>query len=358
MNHKAVQLFCLFQIMYYELQHGQKKTSLHLMTEHTIYDKCKSKELISSMNKIGVSASYQDVIRSRNLLSSYAILTSTVNNTPLPSHFTRDGFTIAALDNFDFHDNSSLSGTCSTHDTALVLFQDCSSGAAPGKMVISETGINKRSCKLVSVSPCQEVKKCHKLVIRPSLPENFIVSENMEATLPGPSTSMALDTDFIISLIRCGIQEGVHIPIWSGIHALISREEVPLSRVGFLPVIPSPVTDYATVQIIRVQLDNQPVLLVYCDEGVFHTVADIALSNSEEFADLFPMMGAFHMTKVALRCAGKYITGSGMDDALIEVEIFGSKTVQSVLHGIHYARSFQGMLIISEAIQTLQWNAF
>ena len=104
----------------------------------------------------------------------------------------------------------------------------------------------------------------------------------MEATLPGPSTSKALDTDFIISLIRCGIQEGIHIPTWSGIHALISREEVPLSRDGFLPVIPSPVTDYATVysalknfENVRVQLDNQPVLPVYCDDGVFHTVADI-----------------------------------------------------------------------------------
>ena len=94
------------------------------------------------------------VIRSRNLLSSYAILTSTVNNTPLPCHFIRDGFTIAALDNFDFHDNPSLSGKCSTHDAALVLFQDCSSGAAPGKMVISEKGTDKRSCKLVSVLPC------------------------------------------------------------------------------------------------------------------------------------------------------------------------------------------------------------
>ena len=61
------------------------------------------------------------------------------------------------------------------------------------------------------------------------------------------------------------------------------------------------------------------------------------LPNPEEFADLFPMMDAFHMTKVALKCAGKYITGSGMDDALIEAEIFDSKTVQSVLNRTHYA---------------------
>ena len=69
-------------------------------------------------------------------------------------------------------------------------------------------------------------------------------------------------------------------------------------------------------------------------------------------------MGAFHMTKIALKCAGKYLAGSGMDDALVEAEIFGSQVVHSVMNGSHYMQSFQGMLIISEVIQSLQWEAF
>ena len=59
------------------------------------------------------------------------------------------------------------------------------------------------------------------------------------------------------------------------------------------------------------------------------------------------MMGTFHMTKVALQCAGSYISGCGMIDALIETEIFLSKTVQSVLSGGHYFRSLHGMLIVT-----------
>lgn len=64
------------------------------------------------------------------------------------------------------------------------------------------------------------------------------------------------------------------------------------------------------------------------------------------------------MTKVSLKCAEKYITGSGIDDALNEADIFCSKTVHSVLNGTHYVGSFQGMLTIFEAVQILQWNAF
>ena len=42
------------------------------------------------------------------------------------------------------------------------------------------------------------------------------------------------------------------------------------------------------------------------------------------------------MTKSALKCAGKYIRGSGAEDAFIETQIFGPKTLESVLNGGHY----------------------
>ena len=50
-------------------------------------------------------------------------------------------------------------------------------------------------------------------------------------------------------------------------------------------------------------------------------------------------MGDFHMTEIDVRCAGKDITSSGMDDTFIKSEIFVSKTLQSVLNGTHYSPS-------------------
>ena len=76
------------------------------------------------------------------------------------------------------------------------------------------------------------------------------------------------------------------------------------------------------------------------------------------FDDPFPMLGMFHFAKVLLRCAGKYLTGSGMGNALIESEVFGPKTVSTVLSGGHYVRSLKGMLIVSEVLDSLMWSAF
>ena len=68
------------------------------------------------------------------------------------------------------------------------------------------------------------------------------------------------------------------------IHALVTTANVPLMRSGFLPVIPAPVTEYATarkalvnLQSVRKQL-SQTVVPVFCDEGVFHMVAHILMS--------------------------------------------------------------------------------
>jgi hypothetical protein len=52
------------------------------------------------------------------------------------------------------------------------------------------------------------------------------------------------------------------------------------------------------------------------------------------------------------------LTGTGLDDGLIEAEVFGKKVLQSVLAGSHYVRAFKGMLIVSEVLNHMKWKAF
>ena len=64
-------------------------------------------------------------------------------------------------------------------------------------------------------------------------------------------------------------------------------------------------------------------MAIWCDEGVFGPSCDICLSEPEHFQDLFIGMGPFHWTRVLLRCQGKLLRGSGIDDALVECGVFG-----------------------------------
>ena len=97
---------------------------------------------------------------------------------------------------------------------------------------------------------------------------------------------------------------------------------------------------------------------VFSDEGVFHTVADIVMADPTQFEDLFPMLGMFHYTKVLLGCAGRYLLGGGVDDVLVENEVFGKKVLHSVLNETHYVRSLQRLCIVSDMLSSLELESF
>ena len=91
---------------------------------------------------------------------------------------------------------------------------------------------------------------------------------------------------------------------------------------------------------------------------MFRIVFDIVLSNPKEFDKLIPMLGSFHTANVVEHCIGKYLRGSGMEDALIETGVFGSKAVESMMNGSHYIISLRGIMILADALNTLKWEAF
>ena len=103
-------------------------------------------------------------------------------------------------------------------------------------------------------------------------------------------------------------------------------------QTGFLPFIRYPVTEHTTVytamtNFIKVlQQLNQKALPIFCDEGVYRIVVDVYLKCLNEFKILVPCLGGFHMAKCVQHCIGKNIRGSGLDDVLMETQVFGKKS--------------------------------
>ena len=143
----------------------------------------------------------------------------------------------------------------------------------------------------------------------------------------------------------------------------MNEKPLPLMQVGFLPFLPAPVTEFAIVYTaMKIFLNvasqlKQQTLPIFCDERVFRTVVHIYLNHNKEFQNLLPMRGAFHMAKIAQDSARKYIRDSHFEDPAIETKTFGIKVAESVFDRTHDIRSFRGLLIISEAMHSLQWEA-
>ena len=109
--------------MFYNVNDGRKRAPLHTMNSHAFYEKCRSRELLTSFNRIGLCISYKQVREDRTSLAKYAIVANERSHVPIQIHFSFNIFSIAALNNIDHIDRNSLTGVLSAHGTAMSLFQ-------------------------------------------------------------------------------------------------------------------------------------------------------------------------------------------------------------------------------------------
>ena len=369
-DEKRRKINSLFQIMFYMLHNGCKKTPLHIMNSEAIYDACKSATLITSFNHFGLCTSYDELMRFQNDMASYTI-ESCDDAVPFPSHFNRSMFTMAAFDNFD-HEEATLSGIGGSHDTVTVLFQD-DGGQQERKPRISATNVKHGPRVFDTELQCQKLRTFHKPSHKTNIPQNYLVSASLIDQHDLLKEYRKLDIAWIlgrVDLSEIGSETAFvkpkkqYMPIWSAANAILCVDKVPLKRIGFLPVLPYPVTQYDTVYSSLKNLKgilkylDQPSLSVTCDEGVYHIAREIQLIRPDEFSNIVLCLGSFHMAKIALGCIGKYLKGSGAENILIESGTFGVNVVVSVLNGRHYTRSLKGLQLLKEALIRLQWAEF
>ena len=82
------------------------------------------------------------------------------------------------------------------------------------------------------------------------------------------------------------------------------------------------------------------------------------LLNPNLFQNIFLGLGGFHTEKIVLACLGTYLKESGIEQILVENEIFGPVAVNSVMSGADYALGKRGMSLIAEAMSRLYISAF
>ena len=84
---KSMKIRPLFQIMFYNFHNGNKQTPLHVINLVEIYDRCKSREFITSLNGSGLYISYASMKKRRNRLAKFAVANSSRFGLLSPSHF-------------------------------------------------------------------------------------------------------------------------------------------------------------------------------------------------------------------------------------------------------------------------------
>lgn len=92
-----------------------------MLNSEAIYNACRSKLLVSSLNRFELAIGYDEILRYHSDMAY--IIKSSHGGVPLPINFERKEFTISGFDNFD-HEEATLSGIGASHDTVLIVMLD------------------------------------------------------------------------------------------------------------------------------------------------------------------------------------------------------------------------------------------
>ena len=331
----------LFKVLLYSVQMVNTKTPMHLTTAHCIMKNVKAGNL-SRVRTEWVCASVTRKYWKEDATAQFISETSSTVLS-LPSHFVRESFTIGAMDNVD-HNEATMSGLNICHDTVMVLFQEVTK-ILPNKIKVAETTISRRTKRQALQLPCQTLQKYHRLPPPLVLPTTFKyvtdLYQHSRITDVKQKNNVIID---IIHAINAVNEQPEPAGTWGALNAVTSDAHVPLKHVGFLPILPFPVTDYNSLYPSMKNFNGvlsklvQVSLPVACDEDAYNIAKEIQMT-SNEFNNIILMMGSFHMTKVLLTCVDKYICGSGLENIFIENSVFGTCVTQATIQGSDYVRS-------------------
>ena len=103
---------------------------------------------------------------------------------------------------------------------------------------------------------------------------------------------------------------------------------------------------------------DQKDVVVSFDLAIYSKVKQIVWKYPDEFPDTLIRLGGFHITLNFLAVLGKRYQSSGIEDVLVESDVYGPGTVTSLMKGKSYNRGVRAHKLAMEALFRLMWQAF
>lgn len=352
----------------------QRETPLPLFLGALVHTKTRSKDLVDTLYKLGLSVSYDRVLGLSADLGNSAISHFETVGTVCPPTLNIGVFTTSAVDNID-HDPTATSAHGSFHGTGISLFQHPDTenrGTEQTRVSISRSG--KKISKLpdsYTLVPAASVAKDE-----PPVPE---VCGLKQPSCSLMNNAVAEENDWCDHLSKI-IDEGnydstsgkdLHIS-WAAYHSRRQQlEETPIlgpaAVSALLPLFPN---DSKSVAMIRhsmnvvkkavAVLNPGQIPVITFDQPLFKIAKQIQWMWPEEYGEesFVVMLGGLHIKMTLLKALGDFLDGSGWTSALVQAEIATAGTSNSFLKVAHVKRTARAHQITACALYKLRQASY
>ncbi len=324
----------------------------------------RSKSLIQLLHASGHTISY-DKVRTIETTVAKQQCEQFESNGKLfvPDNLVKSRFVQFAADNIDIAEET-VDGKGTFHATQMAAFQrgppakleqprpidgsDRTLGGLPHELNAldkSHYSTNKRAKRAVFA---EEI-----------LTDYFKQSPCMPKSIP-----LDIDLAWILNRLYCHEIEEKVVPSWTAFNQKITSVSPVQSVTGYMPIIPSPATEYDTIWTVIQRCQRvsehlgQENTVITVDEGLYCKARELVWCHSDQCKGLVLRLGGFHIMMNFLKVIGKHFEESGLSDVLVESGVYGASVVSTILNGKGWNRAIRCHKLAYEALWRVLWHLF
>lgn len=103
--------------------------------------------------------------------------------------------------------------------------------------------------------------------------------------------------------------------------------------------------------------DDHPTIISF-DMALYEKVVQLLDARPDLKHTVVPRLGELHVVMAALRALGASMENSGIDDAWIEADVYGSATTRQILKCTHYKRAVRAHTYSYVALSEMSLEEF
>lgn len=145
-------------------------------------------------------------------------------------------------------------------------------------------------------------------------------------------------------------------PPWGAFHVMISRENIPVSKISYNPLIMAPPTDYSTI--FTTLLRNKEIsnalghdfTPVVFDMGLLTKALEITWASPDELSGVIPVDGGMHLIFAVLGGVGYLYGSAGLSKLLTDSGTYAAGSVGQIIAGKDFERGIQALKYVDEVL--------
>lgn len=332
------------------MQYSRKETPLAVGLALELHKNFRSKLLIDTLQNLFLSIHYSKVLKIENSLY-HAVSDRMTNlnlNVIIPHWVEKNSFTWFGIDNIDFLE-ATPNGMNTLHGTVIAIFQNASEGCEDEKPLLPGLKLDRQKDKVIA--------SYEEPLLSTRIKPKVAASKFDPIAAPCDIEMNKKDICWIAASVLGS--DKTTLGTWSAFNSLTSESPRKCNSSLLAPLIKFPPSNYSVLYqaITQAQSVNrlisgkqQLITVISFDMQLYEMAMKFWTSDERVRNEYLFRPGELHIMFWALAALGKYIEGSGLDQAWIECGMYNASTVSKILSGRQYYRALEAHLTTILAI--------